>query len=95
MKWSSELAVVWLREGDRPYLDQFPDRAAPRTSNYYYLAMDALERVYQEWPTREGREPWAFCRDEHKLYSPSELRRLESEWREVFDRQKVGATAGS
>ncbi len=37
MRWTSELAVVWLPVGHaQPYPEQFADRAGPGTSDYFY-----------------------------------------------------------
>ena len=62
MRWS-ELAVVWLPVGQaHPYPEQFADRAAPGTSDYFYYAL-ALAEVFTSWPSRTHEEPWAYCRD--------------------------------
>lgn len=95
MQWESDLAVVWLASGDKPYLAQFADRADPGTSSYFYYALDGLDFIYREWPKRVGKEPWAYCRDEQRLYSPQDLRELESSWREQFQAERRRSSASA
>lgn len=80
MQWWSEAAVIWLPQGERPYPDDFAQRAAPGTNDFYYYAHDAFAAVSKRLAEEQVGEPWIYVLDERLLLSPAEVRNLMPEW---------------
>lgn len=93
MQWWSEAAVVWLPPGQRPYPDDFAQRAAPGTSDFYYYALDAFAAVKQRLATSEDVEPWVYLLEDSTLLSPPDIRGLLPEWENVRSQASLPAAA--
>lgn len=91
MNWWSEAALLWLPEDGQAYPADFAVRAAPGTSDFYYLAIDAFEAVIRERSLKPDLQPWVYILDEGKLLSPSEVAECMVDWRLEFDRARSSA----
>lgn len=81
ISWWSEAALLWLPKDSWAYPEDFPSRAVPGTSDFYYLALDAFHAIEDRRSTDSEREPWAYIVDDHRILSPREIDGLMDEWR--------------
>lgn len=81
MNWWSETALLWLPKDTWAYPEDFPSRAVPGSSDFYYLALDAFRAIDDRRPTDKEREPWAYVVEDHRILSPGEIDGLMEEWR--------------
>lgn len=81
MNWWSETAVLWLPTAGHPHPEDFADRAAPGSSDFYYLALDAFDAIENRRGREFDREPWAYVLAEKRILSPTEIYDLLDEFR--------------
>jgi hypothetical protein len=80
MNWLSEAAVIWLPKDAHAYPEQFAQRAAPGSNDFYYFAVDAFASVFDRIHGESEREPWIYLLDDKRLLSPTQIKALAEEW---------------
>jgi hypothetical protein len=91
MNWLSEAAVIWLPKDTHAYPEQFAQRAAPGSNDFYYFAIDAFASVFDRIQGEPEREPWIYLPDEKRLLSPTQIKTLAEEWTTALSQFQLSA----